>query len=123
MAINYRLVDKEVTVAKLVTIKVLGETGAVRASVEAGVAAAERVGTVFSSHVIPSPHEDMAELLLVSEGGGRDEAKPSDFESMTVAELRRRVRALETSGLSGRDISRASKDALIEMLRRATSGE
>ncbi|HDL53366.1 MAG TPA: BMC domain-containing protein [Proteobacteria bacterium] len=43
----------EITLAGLVTVKFLGDVGAVQAAVAAGTAAAEKVGTVFASHVIP----------------------------------------------------------------------
>jgi len=115
-AARVRLVEREVTVAKLVTIKVVGETGAVRASVAAGVAAAERVGIVVSSHVIPRPHEEVEPLIYPREQP--DPPAVEHLDSLTVAELRRRARALPDCGLSGRDISRAGKEKLIELLRR-----
>jgi microcompartment protein CcmL/EutN len=46
-------VGKEVTDAAMVTIKVVGEVGAVKAAVEAGSAAARKVGEVVSTHIIP----------------------------------------------------------------------
>ena len=41
----------------LVTVMVRGDVGAVKAAVDAGAAAAERVGVVISTHVIPRPHK------------------------------------------------------------------
>ena len=54
---NVELVGKRKSTATLVTILVTGDVGAVKVSVEAGVAAAEKVsaGSVLSSHVIPRP--------------------------------------------------------------------
>lgn len=46
-----------------VTIQLAGEVAAVQASVDAGVAAANRIGRVLSSHVIPRPHEEL-DLLI-----------------------------------------------------------
>lgn len=46
-----------------VTIQIAGEVAAVKASVEAGVSAANRVGTVLSYHVIPRPHEEVDKLI------------------------------------------------------------
>jgi len=43
---------------------VRGDVGAVKASVEAGAAAAKRVGELYSVHVIPRPHEDVEAILL-----------------------------------------------------------
>lgn len=45
----------ELTDAALVTVKIEGELGAVQAAVEAGTYAAQRVGEVLASHVIPRP--------------------------------------------------------------------
>ena len=42
---------------------VRGDVGAVKASVEAGSAAAKRVGELYSVHVIPSPHTDVEGIL------------------------------------------------------------
>lgn len=52
-AANVICVGKEVTDAALVTIKVVGEVAAVKAAVEAGSAAASRVGELVSTHIIP----------------------------------------------------------------------
>ena len=47
----------------LVTVMVRGDVGAVKASVEAGGAAAKRVGELISVHVIPRPHSDVEAIL------------------------------------------------------------
>ena len=57
------LVRKEHVGGGLVTIIVTGDVGAVKAAVDAGGAAAARVGTVISTHVIPRPAEDVQEML------------------------------------------------------------
>jgi microcompartment protein CcmL/EutN len=62
---NVVLVGKEQTSPALITIKVVGETAAVLASVEAGAAAAQRVGELVSKHVIPRPAEGMEDLIYV----------------------------------------------------------
>jgi microcompartment protein CcmL/EutN len=58
-------VGKEVTDAAMVTIKVVGEVGAVKAAVEAGSAAARKVGEVVSTHIIPRLDEQ-SELVSFS---------------------------------------------------------
>jgi len=63
---NVVLVGKEVTNPALITIKVVGDTAAVRSAVEAGAAAAQRVGELVSQHVIPRPGEGLEELLFTS---------------------------------------------------------
>jgi ethanolamine utilization protein EutM len=62
-AANVQLVGKEKIGSGLVTVMVRGDVGAVKASVEAGAAAAKRVGELFSVHVIPSPHEEVEQLI------------------------------------------------------------
>ena len=47
-----------------VTSVVRGDVGSVRAAVDAGAAAARRVGELVSSHIIPRPHEGMIEGML-----------------------------------------------------------
>jgi microcompartment protein CcmL/EutN len=47
-----------------VTSVVRGDVGSVRASVDAGAAAARRVGELVSSHIIPRPHDGMVEGML-----------------------------------------------------------
>lgn len=49
-----------------VTTLVRGDVGAVKAAVQAGSAAAERVGELISAHVIPSPHPMLEDVLLAS---------------------------------------------------------
>ena len=41
-----------------VSVLVRGDVGAVKAAVDAGCAAALRVGELYASHVIPRPHGD-----------------------------------------------------------------
>ena len=47
-----------------VTTVVRGDTGSVRAAVDAGAEAAKAVGELVSAHVIPRPHEGLVEGLL-----------------------------------------------------------
>lgn len=49
--------------AAYVTTFCRGDVGAVKAAVEAGAAAASRVGTLVSAHVIPRPHDEVERIL------------------------------------------------------------
>ncbi|WP_425449518.1 BMC domain-containing protein [Dethiothermospora halolimnae] len=62
-AANIELVGRELSGAGLVTIMVRGDVGAVKAAVDAGAAAAEKVGRLISVHVIPRPHGEMKAIL------------------------------------------------------------
>lgn len=60
---NVALVGYEKIGSGLVTVMVRGDVGAVKASVDAGAAAAEKVGEIVSQHVIPRPHTDVEKIL------------------------------------------------------------
>lgn len=62
-AANVKLVSKEKITAGLVTIKIIGEVAAVKSSVDAGAAAAQRVGQLVSAHVIPRPDDEIKSLI------------------------------------------------------------
>ena len=68
-AANVRLVGYEKIDAGLVTAIVRGEVGAVRAAVDAGAAAARRIGTVTAVHIIPRPHGEVDEGIPVLRTG------------------------------------------------------
>ncbi len=60
---NVKLIGKEVTNPALITIKIVGDVAAVKASVDAGAAAAAKVGELVSTHVIPQPDSQMTVLF------------------------------------------------------------
>ena len=62
-AANVTLIGREQVGSGLVTVMVRGDVGAVKAAVEAGGAAAKRVGELVSVHVIPRPHDDVESIL------------------------------------------------------------
>ena len=67
-AANVTLAGKVHVGGGLVTVMVRGDVGAVKAAVDAGAAAAERVGELISVHVIPRPHPELEEILPGPEG-------------------------------------------------------
>lgn len=100
----------------LISIRLQGDVGAVQAAVEAGSQAAQQVGTLVASHVIPNPHEDLVNILNLN----GDQLKSSEsLEDLPVHRLRQIAR--ETPGLSiqGREISRANREQLLSELNRA----
>ena len=66
-ASRVQLVGKERALAGLITIVVVGDVAAVKASVDAGAAAAQRVGELISVHVIPKPDDQIEKILAISE--------------------------------------------------------
>ena len=65
-AANVTLVAYEKIGGGYVTAMVRGDVAAVKAAVDAGAAAARKVGELVSVHVIPSPHEQLEEVLPIS---------------------------------------------------------
>lgn len=142
-AADVRLLGRELADAALVTVYFAGDVAAVKAAVDAGAAAARRVGELVSVHVIPRPHPDTG-LAVQPEGaasgpprpgaasrpasrrGARPRSAPSaagadpatlppreELASMRVVELRRLARALPGFPLQGRAVSRAGRDELL----------
>ena len=64
----------------LVTVLVEGDVGAVKAAMDASAAAAERIGTVVSVHVIPRPASDVERMLKGPGGGPKTEPREAEPE-------------------------------------------
>jgi ethanolamine utilization protein EutM len=62
-AANVELVGWDKVGSGLVTAFVVGDVAAVKAAVDAGAAAASRIGEVVSVQVIPRPHEELTGVL------------------------------------------------------------
>ncbi len=136
------LIGQDRVDAGLITIKIVGETAAVRSAVDAGAAAAQRVGELVSTHVIPRPHEELGILLennkksdVVVESttkqpkttqpheASNDAASyQAELEKLTVHQLRSIARSVENLSIQGRQISMANKKQLIHELLRARFG-
>lgn len=145
-AAEVRLLGRELVRDGIVTVKLTGQVADVRLAVEAGGAAASRVGTLLSAHVIPSLGVGMRELVdggrlpfpegLLSEGGAEEprraveesgQGMPREGGVLQSAVSRRAVlegmtlRQLRTLArahgrLSGSVISRSGKGRLIELM-------
>ena len=147
-AADVRLVRKHRVDPGMISNIVVGETSAVQAAVEAGVAAAARIGRVAGSLVIPRPSDDvwraMLGLALAPDAETPDAALPEgprmsvvrvtappaapvpatapperDYDAMTVRDLRALARDRPDLGLHGRAVAAASKDDLVAGLRAA----
>ena len=80
-AANVTLTRKEEVGGGLVTVMVRGDVGAVKAAVDAGAAAAERVGELISIHVIPRPHEELEWILTAPDPGAAPKAPEDDSDA------------------------------------------
>ncbi|MEW6622788.1 MAG: BMC domain-containing protein [Bacillota bacterium] len=60
-----RVIGMEKTVS--IVAKIEGDVAAVKAAIAAGQAAGNKTGKVFAVHVIPSPHEELKQLVMSPE--------------------------------------------------------
>ena len=121
-AADVTLAGREYADAGLVTVAFRGETAAVKAAVDAGAAAAERVGQLISTHVIPQPDAELDLLAEEMEEGPSDgdTAAPLDLTrlgSLKVVELRRVARRVPNFPLKGRNLAKAGRDELLSGFR------
>src|SRR5512141_2530225 len=78
-AANVTLLGSEYVGGGFVTVMVRGDVGAVKAAVDAGAAAAQRVGELVSVHVIPRPDEQ-SEIMIVPPPGQTKEKPTAPLE-------------------------------------------
>src|SRR5438874_8285488 len=76
-AANVELVGWDKIGSGLVTAFVAGDVAAVKAAVDAGAAAASRIGEVVSVQVIARPHEELGGILTFTKAAGQAPAKSS----------------------------------------------
>ncbi len=134
-----RLLGTDYVRGGLVMVRFSGEVAAVQAAVDAGAQAAQRIGKVFSAHVIARAMPEVVSMLLdqgdcphaensgcASCGaceGAKREAKEHKapaisphYEDWTVLKLRQHVRELPGFPLSPNEIRFARKDELLSAL-------
>ena len=84
-AARVQLVGKEKIQGGLVTILVVGETAAVKSAVDAGAAAAQRVGELVSTHIIPRPDDQVDDMIGEVKPAER---KPRKQEEEIIPEIK-----------------------------------
>ena len=113
-------VGSEYADAGLVTVFFRGSVAAVKAAVDAGAVAAERVGQLVSVHVIPQPHSDLDIIANAPRGVETPErvsVDPARLNSMKVVELRRAARRAPEFPIKGRELARANRDEILDGFR------
>lgn len=73
-AANVQMIGWEKVGSGLVTAFICGDVAAVKAAIDAGAAAASKIGDVVSVQVIPRPHEELASVLPKAKGSSSDAA-------------------------------------------------
>ena len=76
-AADVGILEKSYVGGGLVTITITGDVGAVKASIEAGIAAVKKLGSEFliSNHVIPRPHNELGMIIETKTIQEREETK------------------------------------------------
>lgn len=69
-----------------VNIQIAGEVAAVQAGVDAAVTAGNKVGKIFSYHVIPRPHEDVDRLIKQFAKNLKDKKEEKEVEKLEKEE-------------------------------------
>ena len=112
-AADVKIISKEKVTGALVIIKVMGETAAVKSSVDAGSAAAQRVGELVSSHVIPRPDDQIDSILF-------DEVVKSETKGVKkVKSPSKRTNAEQRKPIFGSDKKQSAK--ALEDIKKVTS--
>ena len=116
----------------LVTVLVEGDVGAVKAAMDASAAAAERIGTVVSVHVIPRPASDVERMLKGPGGGPKTEPpkaepepkpeapepeKPAQAAMPEPAEPERKPEAGKAAAVTPEEMKAMSVDGLRRLAR------
>ena len=138
-AAQVRLLGTDYVRGGLVMVRFEGEVAAVKAAVDAGAAAAQRVGKVFSAHVIPRAMPEVFCMLASDpsvgpgkryrggcvscggcEGGRRELAAMAraELKGRRVADLKQYARSLENFPMTPAQIRTATKDQLLQALAR-----
>jgi ethanolamine utilization protein EutM len=112
-----KLLGTERTDPALVTVLFSGDVASVKAAVDAGAAAAERVGQLISVHVIPRPYDGLELMSDAADGEEGGPAPGTPLAEMKVVDLRHMARQLESFPLKGRELSIATRDDLLAHFR------
>ena len=114
-ASNVKLIGKEVTKAALVTIKVTGDVAAVKSAVDAGAAAAKRVGELISTHVIPQPDKQI--VTIIPEIGSQE------IISQTKIEVKEKAESVRTQEPKKEPIIEIKSEPKEEKLKTETASD
>lgn len=122
-AANVNLMGIEIVRAGICNVQVVGDVGAVQASVDAGKEASEALGLLRTVHVIPRPHEELLKLFPNLEDKKKaktsEETKSNDDRSDKNNKVHKDK--IETSFMDVKDIKindiKSSKDVDQEIIK------
>lgn len=81
-AANVTIIGKEKIVPAMITIKIAGDVAAVKAALDAGASAAQRVGQLLAVHIIPQPDDQLVNVVpeLMDTKAAEPESAPKSEE-------------------------------------------
>jgi microcompartment protein CcmL/EutN len=125
-AASVQLIGKEKVEGGLVTILVIGETAAVKSAIDAGAAAAQRVGDLISTHIIPRPDDQIDGII----GDVKPvEKKPRKQEEKIIPEkkpeltIKQKNTDEKESFEEVKPVQRASPSSTIDRLKKEALGK
>jgi microcompartment protein CcmL/EutN len=125
-AANVQLLGKQKVQGGLVTILIAGETAAVKSALDAGAAAAQRVGELFSSHIIPRPDDQIDEIIGEVKTVERKTRK-QEVEIIPEKKPERVARQKEIKEIESfeevKPVQKASSSSTIERLKKEALGK
>lgn len=126
-AARVKLLTKEKVQGGLVTILVVGETAAVKSAVDAGAAAAQRVGQLISTHIIPRPDDQIDDIIKGITRVEVQENKPIEISSKEEKPQRKtrtkRIVKKEEVKEEIKPVRESSSFSTIDRLKKEAMGE
>jgi len=108
---NVKLVGYEKSSGGMVVIKFSGDIGAVKSAVDAAVAAASRLGKVFSSHVIPRPHQDVdKKMIFTGDTVGYQKDKTPEESAEKIEEAQEKLEIKESKEETEKELKTAESE-------------
>lgn len=129
-AAKVQLIGKEKVQGGLVTILVEGETAAVKSAIDAAAAAAQRIGELVSTHIIPRP-DDQVEIILTKTVSIKEkparvdeklipehklERKPERKQKQRIAEQKKNIEEINL-------VNKPAPSSTIERLKKEALGK
>lgn len=114
-AAHVRVIAYEGADAGIFTVYIVGDVASVRSALTIGEAAAKAVGNCRAARVIARPDHSVYALLPDLNENNSDE---DALRAKRIGELRSMARSFELFPLTRREIARAKKEELVQLLMR-----
>jgi ethanolamine utilization protein EutM len=125
-AANVKLLSKEKVQGGLVAILVVGETAAVKSAIDAGAAAAQRIGELVSTHIIPRPDDQIDEIVQGIEVFDEETKQESKITLDKKVERKTRTRRIKEKEVEIEEVTpvlKTSSSSTIDRLKQEALGK